>query len=179
VRHAEARLQQRENIYDLVARESARRGVPREKLLIQAFRAVVNDELSVDFNGCALDERMPQGTSPRQSLRGMISTIEREPTFFVFWFRLVTVDIQLFDRWLRNTDKLPPGPKHGETGWSQADRNLFPEMQRLIVERDLRSPYAAALELVRIGKVAGSGAPESKAKRLASRFRKWRHNWPD
>ena len=172
VRHAEARLSQRENIYDLVARESARRGVPREKLLIQAFRAVVKDELSVDFNGVALDERMPQGTSPRQSLSGMISTIEREPNFFAFWFRLITVDIQQFSDWLRSAHKRPRGPRRGQTGYAEADQKLFAEMRRLINQTNARSASAAALELVEQGKVAGAGSPQSKVKRLANRYLK-------
>jgi len=82
------------------------------------------------------------------------------------------VDIQLFSKWLRSVSKLPPGPKREETGYAEADEKLFPEMRLRIQDKKLRSAYAAALELASENKVAGSGTEESKAKRLASRYRK-------
>ena len=169
-------MTQRENIYDVVARESARHGMPRERLLIETLRAVVRDELPVDFGGVALDIRLPQsGLTLRQGIEGAILAIERNPGFYVHWFKTITVDIQQFGKWLRSVNSLPPGPKRDETGYAEADKQLFPKMRRLIKEKSLRSPYAAALKLAEEGKVAGSGTFESRAKRLASRFRKERH----
>ncbi len=59
------------------------------------------------------------------------------------------------------------GPKAARFG--QADRNLFPEIERIMRERHV-SPTEAALELVHLGKVAGGGTALSRTKRLANRF---------
>jgi hypothetical protein len=51
-----------------------------------------------------------------------------------------------------------------------SDRELYPDMFRLIAEG--ASAEAAALKLARANKVAGAGTPQSRATRLAKRFRK-------
>ena len=60
------------------------------------------------------------------------------------------------------------GPRRGSVGRNQADRALFPEMDRLRLKHG--SAHAAALILVDEGRVDGWGARESKAKRLAARY---------
>jgi hypothetical protein len=60
------------------------------------------------------------------------------------------------------------GPKRDSVGYSQADRALYSEMERLIPVHG--SARAAALILVDQGKVLGRGSPENKAKRLAGRY---------
>jgi hypothetical protein len=67
------------------------------------------------------------------------------------------------------------GPARNSVGYSKLDAEHFPAMERLIASGESRSPYAAALNLVRAGKVRGSGSPENIAKRLAARFLKERH----
>jgi hypothetical protein len=66
------------------------------------------------------------------------------------------------------------GPVPGTVGQSEADRLLFPEIERLLRDHPGMSSHAAALKLVDDGKVAGGGSRESKAKRLNARFRKER-----
>jgi hypothetical protein len=65
------------------------------------------------------------------------------------------------------------GPKPGTVDrYGEADRALYHEMKRLIPEYG--SVEGAALELARDKKVAGLGTstPESRARRLARRYRK-------
>jgi hypothetical protein len=63
------------------------------------------------------------------------------------------------------------GPARGTTGFQHSDRTLFPEMKSLIEAGKARSSHQAALMLARENKVAGAGHQESKAKRLATRYR--------
>ena len=67
------------------------------------------------------------------------------------------------------------GPARNSVGYSKLDAEHFPAMERLIASGESRSAYAAALNLVRAGKVRGSGSHENIAKRLAARFLKERH----
>ena len=62
------------------------------------------------------------------------------------------------------------GPARNSVGYSKLDAEHFPAMERLIASGESRSAYAAALNLVRAGKVRGSGSHENIAKRLAARF---------
>ena len=64
------------------------------------------------------------------------------------------------------------GPARGTTGFQASDRTLFPEMKTLIEAGKARSSHGAALTLARDNKVTGAGHVESKAKRLATRYRK-------
>jgi hypothetical protein len=66
------------------------------------------------------------------------------------------------------------GPAPGTVDrYGKYDRALFPEVERIMSEGD-KSPYAACCELAENGKVKGVGTAESRAKRLASRFKKER-----
>jgi hypothetical protein len=75
--------------------------------------------------------------------------------------------------------KLPrrrPGPKRGEVDrYGEADRGLFPELQRMMREENLSST-AAAQKLADLDKVGGDGTKQSKAKRLAERYRHERNS---
>jgi hypothetical protein len=63
------------------------------------------------------------------------------------------------------------GPKPGTLDrFGQGDRALFPEVERLVGQG--LSITAATVKLAAEGKVAGSGIPESRAKRLADRYRR-------
>jgi hypothetical protein len=63
------------------------------------------------------------------------------------------------------------GPQRGTVDrFGEADRVLFPEMNRL-VDEDHKSVHAAALELASAGKIKGVGTEKSRAQRLAKRFR--------
>jgi len=66
------------------------------------------------------------------------------------------------------------GPQRGTVDrFGEADRALFPEMYRL-VDEDHKSVHAAALELASASKIKGAGTPNSRAQRLAKRFRNQR-----
>jgi len=64
-----------------------------------------------------------------------------------------------------------PGPKPGTVRrYDEADRALFPEIDRIMKE-DRLTAHAAALKLAHNGQVAGQGStPESRAKRLATEY---------
>jgi hypothetical protein len=63
------------------------------------------------------------------------------------------------------------GPRAGTVSrYTMADRALFPEMAR-IMRDDHISASAAAQRLVEAGKVAGTGADDSRARRLAKAYR--------
>jgi hypothetical protein len=60
------------------------------------------------------------------------------------------------------------GPKPGTLRrYEAADRALFPELERIMAEKQM-SRSAAALELAEAGRVKGRGGPQSRAKRLAA-----------
>jgi hypothetical protein len=113
-----------EGLYDLVARESALRGLPREQLLVAASHAIVNDKLQVDVGEVGLDHRLPQGTTWRKAIAGSIPAIERDPHFFAHWFKQIGVLPSDFHKWLdtettpsevplplRSSNRLLPAPR--------------------------------------------------------------------
>jgi hypothetical protein len=64
-----------------------------------------------------------------------------------------------------------PGPRPGAIDrFGEADRALFPEMTALMTTEHL-SRLQAARQLANAGKVSGIGTPESRARRLADRYR--------
>jgi hypothetical protein len=68
-------------------------------------------------------------------------------------------------------EKRPRGPVRGTTGFRDKDRELFPQMAKLIKSGEVRSAYGAALKLVH--KIAGQNTShESKAKRVSALYRK-------
>jgi hypothetical protein len=74
---------------------------------------------------------------------------------------------------VRDVAEAPPrrkGPKPGTVDrYKAADRSLYPELKRLMSEQCL-TVTAAARQLADDYKVAGIGAPESRARRLARRY---------
>jgi hypothetical protein len=85
----------------------------------------------------------------------------------------IYVNVADFENWFRKEMKRR-GPPSGTTGFRDVDRQLFPEISRLIKQGDARSPYGAAVMLEKAGKLAGDAAPENKAKRVATLYRKER-----
>jgi hypothetical protein len=74
---------------------------------------------------------------------------------------------------LENRQKPRRGPEPGTVDrFGDSDRALFSELEALMAGEMSRS--AAALQLADQGKVAGTGTPESRAKRLADRYRRER-----
>jgi hypothetical protein len=69
------------------------------------------------------------------------------------------------------TSKRKRGPQAGTTGYVASDRELFPAMTEFATSGKARSLRDAALMLVKDNKVAGTGDPENKAKRLCARYR--------
>jgi hypothetical protein len=66
-----------------------------------------------------------------------------------------------------------PGPEPGTLRrYEAADRQLFPELERIMKEGNSRS--AAALDLVQAKKVKGIGTDQSRAKRLAALYKRER-----
>jgi len=62
------------------------------------------------------------------------------------------------------------GPKPGELRrFEAADRALFPELEQIMAEQHMSRSEAARV-LADAGKILGSGAPESRAKRLAGLY---------
>ena len=70
------------------------------------------------------------------------------------------------------TSKRKRGPLGGTTGYAASDRELFPAMTELVTSGKVRSLRDAALMLMKDNKVAGSGDPENKAKRLCALYRR-------
>jgi hypothetical protein len=67
------------------------------------------------------------------------------------------------------TPKKSPGRKKGDGSFAELDRSILNEMEELISMHQAASPEAAARMLA--GKAHGAGTPDSKAERLAKRYR--------
>jgi hypothetical protein len=67
-----------------------------------------------------------------------------------------------------------PGRKRGDGSFAELDRPILDEMEKLISLHQAASPEEAARMLA--GKAHGAGTPESKAERLAKRYRTGRLN---
>jgi hypothetical protein len=66
------------------------------------------------------------------------------------------------------------GPAPGSVDrYGQSDRELFPEIERIMREKQI-TVSAAASELADNNKVDGVGSAKSRAKRLATRYQKWK-----
>jgi TIR domain len=119
-----------EPLYDLVALASAQHGLPREQLLVRAFRAIVENELHVNI-GTGLDERLPQGPTPRELIASSIRAIEGDPHFFAHWFKQIVVLRSDFDRWFRGT-------RDPYRALAEDDPSLRGASSPLLSERQLR-----------------------------------------
>jgi hypothetical protein len=83
----------------------------------------------------------------------------------------IYVNVADFENWFRKEMKRR-GPPSGTTGFRDVDRQLFPEMSRLIKQGKARSAHGAALMLESEGKLAGKATSENKARRVATLYRK-------
>ena len=64
------------------------------------------------------------------------------------------------------------GPAPGTVDrYREVDQVLYPELERIMLNYH-KSTYAAAFELAEANKVQGSGTADSRAKRLAQRFKR-------
>jgi hypothetical protein len=95
------------NIYDLTARESAWLGLPHSELLLDAFKAIAREELVAHFNQSPSDTIMFARTwiTWRHLIDQAIPALERDPHFFVGWFRSVMVDLADYHHWREVTSK--------------------------------------------------------------------------
>jgi len=102
-----------ESVYELTEQEAAWMGFPHARLFIKALKAVHKKELQARFDGELLRGH------PHQSLESLvsqtISALERNPHFYVSWFRMITVDPDHYRRWRdkntnRVTDETPRRP---------------------------------------------------------------------
>jgi hypothetical protein len=166
-RHAEACVRLEENIYDLVERAAAQRGIRRLELWLKALRAIEKGELEV-----WIDQRLQQPPGWQPWIATARAAVERhnDPNGFAHILKLITATVANFNQWLRTAYRIPRGPTRGGTGFSDADRKLFPEISNLIDTGEVRSAYGAALILA--DKMAGKATRESKAKRVSALYRK-------
>jgi hypothetical protein len=133
-----------QGLYNLVARQSARHGLPREQLLVQAFQAIVNNELRVDFGNMGLDQRLPQGLTSRQVIAGVIPAIERDPNFFAPWFKQIVVAPSDFDRWFRFARASYPELTEDDPTPHRASSSLLsPDQLRPAPEDEIRRALTA------------------------------------
>jgi len=158
-----------ENIYDLVERAAARRGIPRLELWQRVLRAIEQGNLEVRH-----DQKLRQPSGWPPWIVGARAAVERhnDPNHFAHILKLITATIPHFNQWLRTANKLPRGPERGTTGFGDADRKVFPEIANLIDVGQARSAYGAALMLADQGKIPGKATREAKAKRVSALYRK-------
>ena len=162
-----------DNIYDLVERASARHGIPRLQLWQEVAKALTENEL----RALNLSARLNPVGGPTIAdwLPGFRAAVDRfnDPhSGMARILKHIIVRRADFERWLRKANRVRRGPQSGATGYQRSDRKMFPRIGRLIREAKAGSPYGAALILAREGRLGGAGAPESRAKRLAARYRK-------
>jgi hypothetical protein len=150
----------RKDIYDLVESAAAQRGIPRLELWQKALRAIENGELEA-----CIDERLRQPHGWPSWIAQARAAVDRynDPNSFAHILKLITVTVADFNQWIRTSKRMPRGPRHGTTGFRDADRKLFPEISKLIDTGQQRSPYGAALVLADQKKIAGT-ATRARAK---------------
>jgi len=159
-------LTKQSNIYDLVERAAARRGIFRLDLWRDAARALAERELPV------------LNLSDEPGLGWWLSDFRRavdrgnDPArIAVHILKRIMVRTADFERWLRKASN-QRGPQLGTTGFQAKDRKVLPSMLRLIADGKARSAFGAALVLARREELAGGGTPVSKAKRVAKLYLK-------
>jgi hypothetical protein len=158
-----------ENIYDLIERAAAQLGKPRLELWQKVLRAIEKGKLEV-----WIDPGLQQPPGWPSWIATARAAVERhnDPNGFAHILKLITATVANFNQWLRAAYRIPRGPTRGETGISDADRKLFPEISSLIDTGEVRSAYGAALILADKGKIAGKATRGSKAKRVSALYRK-------
>jgi hypothetical protein len=85
------------NIYDLTAREGALVGSPHCELLVEVLNAISEKKLQARFDG----KPLPPGPwfTLDYLVRQAISALERNPNFFVGWFRSIMVNPSDYRQW--------------------------------------------------------------------------------
>lgn len=165
-------MRQEENIYDLVERAAARKGLPRLELWQKALRAIDLGELKVRFEQELREQRWPVWISgARAAVEG-----HYDPNNLAHILKLIKVGVTDFGKWLRTAYKLPRGPQRDTTGYKNLDRDLFPEIERLLAG-EARSAYDAALILADKKKIAGEATRETKAKRVSALYLREGGGW--
>ena len=161
-------MPERADIWSLVERAAAERGLPRLEFWQKAARAMEKGDLKVRY-----EPGFPRTPLWPPWITAFRQSVERnnDPSICARPLKLITASVPHFHTWLRSAYKLPRGPGRGTTGYQEADRELFSEISSLI-KRGARSPYGAALKLVDEDKVAGKGTRGSKARRLSKLYRK-------
>jgi hypothetical protein len=158
------------NIYDLVERAAARRGVPRLELWEEALRALTEKRLK-PLN-LDLSEPPNLRASPNITYGGWLSDILRatvdrrfDPARVRYLFGTIRVRLSDFESWLRKASIGSRGPRPNTTGYRDSDRRLFPRMRQLIKSGEARSAHGAAKILAE--ELKGKGTVDNKAKRVS------------
>ena len=161
-------MSKEDNIYDLVERAAARRKVPRLELWQKTAKAVANRELPA----LNLSEKISPAMTFGGWFSGFRDAVDRfnDPNDFARILKHIIVRTTDFEQWLRKANKSRRGPEYETTGYHASDRKALRRMSRLIKEGKARSAYGAALKLA--DELAGDGTPQSKAKRVATLYRK-------
>jgi hypothetical protein len=106
---AKAEIEQ--NIFDLIAHESASLELPQAELLIKAFKAIAREELPARFDAHPSPTVLAVRTGVKwwlAQIKQAIFALEQNPHFFVPWFRLVLVKLSDYTRWRSAASKIAP-----------------------------------------------------------------------
>jgi hypothetical protein len=111
-----AKGEQQENIFDLTARESAWLCEQHAVLLIKAFKAIAREELPARFEFYPPPTVLLIPLEVKEKwwlaqIKHAIFQLERNPRFFVWWFRRVMVDVGDYARWRKAASRTIPKPR--------------------------------------------------------------------
>lgn len=173
-----------ETLPTLISRYSERWKIPLTKLIRETCLALASKEF---------ERRLADGIELKpgwqNQLRRWAAIAERPRRDWGWWrngierqhLSFFLVKVADYEAWLRASGAVPSkcpgkrGPARDEVDrYGKKDRALFSEIDRRI--EDGMSVHAATLELARQNKVDGTGTPESRAKRLAKRYRAEKKN---
>jgi hypothetical protein len=162
-----------DNIFDLVERAAARDRIPPLQLWQETARALIENDLAALNLSDLVNPAAAPALTFEKWLPEFHAAVDRynDPHRMARILKCIIVLKADFDRWLRKAGKLRRGPTRGVTGLGAVDRKAFPRIAQLMKAGKARSPYGAALILARDNKLAGGGTPESRAKRVAKRYR--------
>jgi hypothetical protein len=168
------------NIYHLVERAAARPRIatPRMELWQLAAEALVKKELATSNSSMVINPTVYPKMTFGDWLIGFRAAVNRgnDPSGFSHILKLIIVGSVDFEKWLRKAIEgrggSERGPETGTTGYQASDRKLFHSISRLIGTGQVRGAYGAAQRLIEAGKVAGTGHPDNRAKRLSTLYLK-------
>jgi hypothetical protein len=128
--HRDPALPPGSNIYELTARESAWIGLPQSDLLIEAFKAIIDEKLPATFDQSPSTAMVlaRSGATWRGVIHQAISALERNPHFFVRWFRSVMVDHAEYRRF-RNEESKCPISTQGQRPRRPSDKAVLAQMR--------------------------------------------------